>query len=234
MVDLVKLRKKAKEKKGEQAMVVDQPAASQPAAPPPMTSASPERVSPSLAALDSDSPAPSAAEAVDSKLDRFKRDAGRLRDRLRIAADLPVEEAGDSFLELLTFRLCGENYAVEIENIVELVPPHTTTRIPNADATIVGITSLRGTIVTVVDLRRKLGHPPAAKISGDSRMIVVEHEGESSGFVVDLVSRVIKVDPSKIENHPVVSATEQNQMIRGVFQQPGGLTILLDLNRVLG
>lgn len=232
MVDLVKLRKKAKEKKGEQALEVEQPAASQHSSPPPMTSATPEPASSSPPALDS--PAPSAPEGVNSKLDRFKREAGRLRDRLRIAADLPVEQAGDSFLELLTFRLCGENYAVEIENIVELVPPHTTTRIPNADATVVGITSLRGTIVTVVDLRRKLGHPPAAKTSGDSRMIVVEHEGESSGFVVDLVSRVIKVDPSRIENHPVVSTSEQNQMIRGVFQQPGGLTILLDLNRVLG
>ena len=65
-------------------------------------------------------------------------------------------------------------------------------------------------------------------------MIVVEHDGETSGFVVDRVSRVIKLDPTRIESHPIVSASEQNEMIRGVFQQPGGLTILLDLQKILG
>ncbi|HVT02669.1 MAG TPA: chemotaxis protein CheW [Thermoanaerobaculia bacterium] len=228
MVDLVKLRKKAKERKGEAPATVEVPVPVAekevaPSVPPPMAEAPPAPVTD-----------PEPPESVDSKLDRFKRDAGRLRKRIDVASDLPVEEGGDGNVELLTFRLSEESYAVEIESIVELVPPRTTTRVPNADGTVIGITSLRGTIVTVIDLRRKLGHPPVTQHTGDSRMIVVEHDGETSGFVVDRVSRVIKLDPSKIESHPVVSASEQNDMIRGVFQQPGGLTILLDLNKILG
>jgi purine-binding chemotaxis protein CheW len=94
--------------------------------------------------------------------------------------------------------------------------------------------SLRGTIVTVFDLRRKLGHPPIeAGQDEDRRMIVVERDGETAGFIVDRVSRVVRLDPSELENHPVVSAAEQSDYVGGVFQASDGLVILLDLEKIL-
>jgi len=242
MVDLVKLRKKAKDGKGKGPPTVEQvvPPVGESLDPhtpseiaEPAMDVRPALEAPSVAAGLAD-PLPESEAVFDSKLERFKREAGRLHQRLAVEVDLPVENGGNDYLELLTFRLSDESYAVEIESIVELVPPRATTRVPNADDTVIGITSLRGTIVTVIDLRRKLGHPPLGQHTGESRMIVVEHEGETSGFVVDHVSRVIRLDPKKLENHPVVSASEQSEQIRGVFQQPGGLTILLDLKKVLG
>ena len=114
------------------------------------------------------------------------------------------------------------------------MPPRSTTRVPNADEAIVGIISLRGTIVTVIDLRRKLGHPKVDfQTLKDARMIVVERAGETAGFLVDLVSRVVKLDPSQLENHPVVSSAEQSEFVSGVFQSPDGLVILLDIERIL-
>jgi purine-binding chemotaxis protein CheW len=175
-------------------------------------------------------------ESLD-RLERFKREAGKRRTWTAAAAKTgPTveEEEGERDLELLRFRLAGEEYAVDIEKIVEIVPPRGTTRVPNADPSIVGIMSLRGTIVTVFDLRRKLGHPP---IGGgedtDRRLIVVEREGETAGFLVDKVSRVVKLGPSEIENHPVVSAAEQSDYVGGVFQSSDGLVILLDLEKIL-
>lgn len=170
-----------------------------------------------------DSPTP-------SKLDRFKAEAGKRR-----AADGAKAEAADeTLLELLTFVIAGEHYAVDIERIVEIVTPRNVTRIPNADATVVGILSLRGTIVTLVDVRRKLRHRESSETTADARIVVIDFNNEIVGFVVDRVLRVVKASPGEIEPHPVVHATELDQAIRGVFRVAGALTILLDLDKLLG
>lgn len=175
-------------------------------------------------------------EAEEDRLSRFKRLAGKRRSwgaAAKGGSDTEAAPAGAE-LELLRFRVAGEDYAVDIDTIVEIVPPRATTRVPNADPSIVGIMSLRGTIVTVVDLRRKLGHPAVDRSTlKDARMIVVERAGETAGFIVDRVSRVIKLDRGQIENHPVVSSTEQSEYVAGVFQAQDGLVILLDIERIL-
>ena len=56
--------------------------------------------------------------------------------------------------------ISGEHYAVDIERIVEIVRPRPVTRIPNADPSVVGIVSLRGTIVTLVDVRERCATAP--------------------------------------------------------------------------
>lgn len=197
-------------------------------------------VAPGPTEPDRNTPAHAADDEPDEesldRLERFKREAGKRRnwaDAAR-ASSGTVEEEASRDLELLRFRLAGEEYAVDIEKIVEIVPPRATTRVPNADPSIVGIMSLRGTIVTVFDLRRRLKHPRAGDgENADRRLIVVEREGETAGFLVDRVSRVVKLDPSELESHPVVSSAEQSDYVRGVFQAPDGLVILLDLERIL-
>jgi purine-binding chemotaxis protein CheW len=175
-------------------------------------------------------------EADEDRLTRFKRLAGKRRTwSVGAKATEAVEPAeGEGDLELLRFRVAGEDYAVDIEKIVEIVPPRTTTRVPNADEAIVGIMSLRGTIVTVIDLRRKLGHPGVDfETLKDARMIVVERAGETAGFLVDRVSRVVKLERAQLESHPVVSSSEQSEYVSGVFQAQDGLVILLDIERIL-
>src|SRR3954454_21042431 len=90
---------------------------------------------------------------VDSKIDRFKEEAGKRRGGF-IAAEAVTATVEQ--LELLTSHIAGEQYALDIEHIVEIVHPRESTRVPNADESIVGIISLRGTIVTIVDVRRRL------------------------------------------------------------------------------
>jgi len=129
--------------------------------------------------------------------------------------------------------IAGEHYAVDIERIVEIVTPRNVTRIPNADATVVGILSLRGTIVTLVDVRRKLRHRESAAATAETRIVVIDFNNEIVGFLVDHVLRVVKASPGEIEPHPVVHATELDQAVRGVFRVAGALTILLDLDKLL-
>lgn len=242
MVDLVKIRKKAKDRKGSagEAPETDPPqkSASSPAEPPiPQPAAAPPApahgpASPPAEAAPTAEP-PMAAEtpspATDSKLEKFKREAGRRRE----SDSGGQAAAGKDLLELLTFNIAGEQYAVEIEHILEIVAPRITTRVPNADPSVVGIVSLRGTVVTLVDVRRKLRHAVAAAGGPDARIVVVEYGGETLGFLVDRVLRVVKVDPATIEPQPVVHSSEQDDSVRGVFRIANALTILLDLDKLL-
>jgi len=164
------------------------------------------------------------------KLERFMAEAGKKREGF---VQEVAESAAASEVEVLTFTLAGEQYAVGIEHIIEIVRPRPATRVPNAGANVVGIISLRGLIVTVVDVRAKLHHPQPSATSNDARVIVVEHGGETLGFQVDRVLRVVKLDAGAIEGQPVVHSSEQTESIRGVFQHAGALTILLDLDKLL-
>jgi len=191
---------------------------------------------PASQAPDTEEPEPAVPEEeieVPERLETFRREAGT-----RTEAESPnlvdaAAEDGETENELLTFVIAGEHYAVEIERIVEIIRPRSATRVPNAAESIVGIISLRGMIVTLLDLRKILGHPGVDDLGEDARVVVVDRDGETAGFIVDRVSRVIKVDPSKIEGHPVVSSNEHSEFVSGVFRHGTELMILLDLEKVL-
>ncbi|HYH09249.1 MAG TPA: chemotaxis protein CheW [Thermoanaerobaculia bacterium] len=223
MVDLVKIRKK-KNKEGTPASSppppVTEPPVEAPVALPPATSGGED-----AAASAGEMPALPAT----NKLERFKEQAGKRRE----TQSIQQEQTQQNLLELLTFVIAGEQYAVDIERIVEIVTPRSVTRIPNADASVVGIMSLRGTIVTLVDVRGKLRHPTAGATTADTRIVVIDFHNEIIGFVVDRVLRVVKTASTGIEPHPVVHAAELDESIRGVFRAGGALTILLDLDKLL-
>ena len=201
MVDLVKIRKKAKEKKSG----------------PPSSVAGPREEQPTT---DNREPT--------TKLQRFLETAGKRRV---IETRSTGEEKPE--LELLTFSIADEFYAIDINTVVEIVMVRPITRIPNADPSVVGIFSLRGAIVTLIDVRGRLGLRPGEGGGLDERVVVVQHAGENMGFIVDLVVRVVKVEADSLEPHPVVHASEQSESVRGVFRDAVGLTILIDLDRVL-
>jgi hypothetical protein len=149
MVDLVKIRKKAKEKKKEEAAA--------PAAEPVVQEVAP---APSEAPVKSNQPTtndqqPTTNAPNPSKLTRFLETAGQQH----VAEKKQEAETGQQ-LELLTFAINREQYAVAIDGVV-IITPRPVTRVPNADPSVVGILSLRGTIVVLIDVRSRLGHPPA-------------------------------------------------------------------------
>jgi purine-binding chemotaxis protein CheW len=251
MVDLVKIRKKAKKKEEERAAAVEAAAEPKAAESKPPAANAPSAISEEPRKPDSRLPTPdsrrlptpdSTAAASEeprkpdspiptpiSKLDRFKAEAGKRR----VAQSAQQEQAPEVLLELLTFVIADEQYGIEIERIVEIVTPRAVTRVPNADRSVVGIMSLRGTIVTLVDVRGRLGHPGVVATTEDTRIIVIDFQREVIGFVVDRVLRVVKTTAAAIEPHPVVHANELTESIRGVFRAGNALTILLDLDKLL-
>jgi purine-binding chemotaxis protein CheW len=215
MVDLVKIRKKAKESKEKE------------------TAASNGAPPPSAAPLGggTKSPAEDTGASLEPPVDKIARFLATAGERhIDVTGTTDVQE---ELQELLTFKIAGELYAVDIEHVVEIITPRPITRVPNADRSVVGILSLRGAVVTIIDVRLRLGHPPLAAVDADTRVVVAEDRGENLGFTVDRVQRVVKVAPSSIEPHPVAHASEHDDSVLGVFRQGEALTILLDLENLL-
>ena len=161
------------------------------------------------------------------RLDKFLAEAGKKRDTRVVFAETPSNQ-----VELLTFIIGTERYAIEIDSIVAIVMPQPYTRVPNADAAVIGIMSLRGTIVTMVDVRRRL-RQAASDRRADHRIIVIRRGADILGFEVDRVLRVVDVDRATIESPPTIDDTEDDVAIRGLFRQGEALTVVLNLEHVL-
>lgn len=130
--------------------------------------------------------------------------------------------------QLLTFSLGSEEYALDIDSIREIIKPREITDIPRVPEFILGIISLRGIIIPVFDLKRRL-RLGTGEIKPTSRIIVCQQEEKIIGMLVDGISQVIKIPADSIEPPPAVLAGIDRDMVEGVGRCQGRMTILLRL-----
>ncbi|HDM90315.1 MAG TPA: chemotaxis protein CheW, partial [candidate division WOR-3 bacterium] len=90
------------------------------------------------------------------------------------------------FVELLGFRLGGQDYAIRIESVREVADLMERTRVPFSPHGFLGVMSLKGEVIPLIDLRSLFGFPD--EINGTERVIVVKTDGEAVGFLVDNVT----------------------------------------------
>lgn len=100
--------------------------------------------------------------------------------------------------ELLVFSLDGASYALPIERVREIVRPRKLTPMPHVPAEVLGIISLRGEIVQVIDARQRLGLPAAAPARGSRVIVMTAEHGDITGLLVDGVHEVLRVDESAL------------------------------------
>jgi len=133
--------------------------------------------------------------------------------------------------QLVTFRLADETYGIPIVFIQEIIRFREITRIPRTTDYIRGVVNLRGKIVPVIDLRRRLGLPPAEETSA-ARIIVVQVEKNVVGLIVDAVTEVLRLPAAQIEPPSDLVADIEADFVRGVGKQDQQLVILLDAGKV--
>ncbi len=145
-----------------------------------------------------------------------------------------VGEAGRR-VEYLAFVLAGETYAVQIAHVAEILRPPPVTEVPRAPATVLGVISVRGRLVTVMDLRRRF-RLAEAPIDRKSRILLADvGSGEQIGLLVDEVQQVWRLAAEEIEASNVLGG-EQPAHIAGIGRPAasgGIILILLDLRPIL-
>ena len=107
----------------------------------------------------------------------------------------------DPLVELFTFRVAGEDYALDIRRVREILQPLEVTPVPRAPAFVEGVVRLRGDVLPVVDVRKRFGLP-ALPAGARTKFLVVAVAGRRLVLVVDHVSEVLRVPRSDIRPAP--------------------------------
>lgn len=138
----------------------------------------------------------------------------------------------DKLNQLVTFRLAREVYGINVMQIQEVLRRTTIALVPGAPSYVLGIINLRGNVVSVIDLRERLGLP-YQEPKDESRIVIVEINHHVIGLLVDAVAEVIYVRQSEVEETPHVGNDEGNRYIYGVVHKNGRVHILIDINKLL-
>jgi purine-binding chemotaxis protein CheW len=137
-------------------------------------------------------------------------------------------------LQLVIFELAGEEFGVEIMHVSEIIPISRITHIPQAPECVKGLINLRGQIIVVIDLNKRLGFS-SKETDSLSRIVIVEVRGTLIGMLVNSVSGITRLPISSIEpTSEGVKLKINAEYLTGVGKAENTIISLLNLSRVLG
>jgi purine-binding chemotaxis protein CheW len=182
-----------------------------------------------------ESPSRSALVTSDAELaPAAETGASRVHNLSFFAAPMREEkQAVEATEHLVSFFLEGEEYAIDVRLVQEIIRVTEITQVPRAPEFIKGVINLRGRIIPVIDLKLKLGLGEV-EIARQTRVVVVRLRERLIGLLVDGASQVLKVPVSSIEAAPEEVVEIAANYIRGVAKLAARLLILVDLQKILG
>ena len=133
----------------------------------------------------------------------------------------------------LEFSLGSENYAIPLLRVKEVIPVPQTTVVPNSPNYFKGIMNLRGLIISIIDLRSKLGITSKKNEHVEEAVIIVDVDGFNIGLIVDSINHVLSFSMDKVAEIPEVKSQINAHYIMGVYRSENKLTVLLDLKGIL-
>ena len=128
--------------------------------------------------------------------------------------------------EYLTFKLCDEEYAIDILQVREIRAHEPVTRIAQAPAYVKGVINLRGAIVPIVDLRARFGLAPT---DASTVVVIVTVDGKLTGIVADGVSDVVALLPGDVRQAPALRGAIDASFIVGIAPLEGRMLIVADV-----
>jgi len=143
-----------------------------------------------------------------------------------------MKEAEDQLLQLVSFKIGEEEFGIEILRVREINRMINVTRIPNSPVYIDGVINLRGKVIPVIDLRSCLGLKRRDH-DKDTRIVITELDDKVVGFVVDTVSKVLRIPRSVTEPPPLITTGINAEYITAVGKLEDRMITLLDLNKIL-
>ena len=137
--------------------------------------------------------------------------------------------SSDHLLKFMSFRHCGMDIAVPLENVLEVMPTSNTTPIPNAKSYMRGIMNLRGRIVTVIDLNPKLGIRDKMRIDSENVIVMMHAEDVTMGVVVEEITNVVSAYESQIYSIDEFDADVRANHVNEIIRIDDGMILILDL-----
>lgn len=135
-------------------------------------------------------------------------------------------------LQLVSFKVGEEEFGIDILKVQEINRMLKVTKVPNAPDFVEGVVNLRGRIIPVIDLRKRLSIE-SKDHDHKTRIVVVDIEGNIIGFIVDEVNEVLRISKDIIENPPELVSRVNSDFITAVAKLEDRIIILLDLNHLL-
>ena len=143
---------------------------------------------------------------------------------------------------LVTFTVGPRLYGVDVSLVQEVLVALPRTRVPRAPQALAGLVNLRGQVVTVVDLRARLGLPaadPASDLAGNdqqpgtSMLVVLRLPGEPTALLVDAIGSVVDVEPGEEQPPPETLRGEGRSLVEAVHPLADRLLLRLDVARAV-
>lgn len=132
----------------------------------------------------------------------------------------------------LEFSLGGEGFAIPLLQVRELISVPETTPIPYSPTHFLGIMNLRGQVISVVDLRKKMKLKEGDD-QAENAVIIIEIAGVNMGVVVDSINKVLAFSSGEVAKVPEIGTQVNAEYIEGIYKNGDDLVVLLDLAKVL-
>jgi len=138
----------------------------------------------------------------------------------------------EELLQLVSFKVGDAEFGVDILRVQEINKMMELTIVPNTPPFVVGVVNLRGRIIPILNLRSRLGLP-VKEYDLNTRIIVVEMDDRTIGFIVDEVKEVLRIPKSITEPPPDIVSGIDSDYITAIGKMEDRLLILLDLTKIL-
>ncbi len=143
-----------------------------------------------------------------------------------------VNHDSSDIIQLVSFVIGNEEYGVDILLVQEIHRILPITSVPNAPNYVEGVINLRGQVIPIIDLRKRMGMENKER-DRNTRIIVVEINHITAGFIVDAVKEVIRLPSGVTEKPPEITSSGNTEFIEAVGKLEDRMLLLVDIRKVL-
>lgn len=146
-----------------------------------------------------------------------------------------IKEKSSGLVQIVVFKLGGEEYGLQIDQIKEVVLTPNITRMPQTPSYVKGVSNIRGNVIAILDLEKRFGLNVQDETITGRYTLVVESEEMKMGLLVNEVPKTVSVNVADLdESVGIVSdASLESNYIRGIIKTGDKLIILIDIFRVI-
>jgi Chemotaxis signal transduction protein len=134
--------------------------------------------------------------------------------------------------QYVIFGIENERFGIEIEKVSSIEKPLEIYKVPNTPDFFEGLINLRDKVYPVVNMRKRFNLPYSG-LGSDSKIIITNLGNTAAGFIVDVVSEILRLEDSQIEKTPQALLTESKQYLNGVAKTANGIVLLIDPGKIL-